>query len=192
MVCMNMKNKKIMILVGAIVVLAIVIIGFITKTVLENGKSINIELDQKNFLGAVEIKSDADFILLINENEKVSNIIFLNEESVSLLSDKRIEGRSIEQAIKKIVDIMKNNNSFEKSNELLLVDYENSSLYTTVKNELNKELVVYGVDKQIAESSNNLQKKLEELNIKKQSNDESSLEQLYYYSQELLQKNSKK
>ena len=141
---MNMKNKKIMILVGAIVVLAIVIIGFIIKTVLENGKSINIELDQKNFLGAVEIKSDADFILLINENEKVSNIIFLNEESVSLLSDKRIEGRSIEQAIKKIVDIMKNNNSFEKSNELLLVDYENSSLYTTVKNELNKELVVYG------------------------------------------------
>ena len=109
---MNMKNKKIMILVGAIVVLAIVIIGFIIKTVLENGKSINIELDQKNFLGAVEIKSDADFILLINENEKVSNIIFLNEESVILLSDKRIEGRSIEQAIKKIVDIMKNNNSF--------------------------------------------------------------------------------
>ena len=189
---MNMKNKKIMILVGAIVVLAIVIIGFIIKTVLENGKSINIELDQKNFLGAVEIKSDADFILLINENEKVSNIIFLNEESVILLSDKRIEGRSIEQAIKKIVDIMKNNNSFEKSNELLLVDYENSSLYTTDKNELNKELVVYGVDKQITESSNNLQKKLEELNIKKQSNDESSLEQLYYYSQELLQKNSKK
>ena len=74
----------------------------------------------------------------------------------------------------------------------MLVDYENSSLYTTVKNELNKELVVYGVDKQITESSNNLQKKLEELNIKKQSNDESSLEQLYYYSQELLQKNSKK
>ena len=62
-----MKNKKIMILVGAIVVLAIVIIGFITKTILENGKSINIELDQKNFLGAVEIKSDADFILFYSK-----------------------------------------------------------------------------------------------------------------------------
>ena len=67
---MNMKNKKIMILVVAIVVLAIVIIGFIIKTVLENGKSINIELDQKNFLGAVEIKSDADFILLLMKMKK--------------------------------------------------------------------------------------------------------------------------
>ena len=64
-----------MILVGAIVVLAIVIIGFIIKTVLENGKSINIELDQKNFLGAVEIKSDADFILLINNLHQLHGLL---------------------------------------------------------------------------------------------------------------------
>ena len=127
------------------------------------------------------------FILLINKNEKVSNIIFLNEKSVNLLSNKKIEGKSIDQAIKKIVDIMKNNNSFEESDELLLINYDNNSLYSTIKSELNKELVVYGVDKQITEDSNNLQKKSEELNIKKKSTTESSLEQLYDYSKELLQ-----
>lgn len=182
-----MKDKKIVILVSVIVVLAIIVIVFITKSVLENGKSINIKLDERNFLGAVEIKGSPDFILLINKNEKVSNIIFLNEESVNLLSNKKIEGKSIDQAIKKIVDIMKNNNSFEESDELLLINYDNNSLYPTIKSELNKELVVYGVDKQITEDSNNLQKKSEELNIKKKSTTESSLEQLYDYSKELLQ-----
>lgn len=181
-----MKNKKIGIIL--ILIFFIIILGIFVKNILGNGKSSEIPLDENNFLGAVEVKASPNFILLINKKEKVSNIIFLNEESVDLFSNQRIEGKSIADATEKIVDIMKNENSFEKDSEFILIDYENSEVFSTVKEEFNKQLVVYGVDNNITTTASNFQMRLNELNIAEQSNEKSNLEQLYDYSKKLLQK----
>ena len=61
--------------------------------------SSNIELDYENYKGIVEYSADVNFMLVINKSNEVSNIIFLDENSISSLSDKKIEGMSIEKAL---------------------------------------------------------------------------------------------
>lgn len=181
-----MKNKKTRILL-VFICIVVIVLGVIVKGILGGKKSINMPLNEAEVLGAVEIKASPNFILLINKKERVSNIIFLNEESVNLLSNQGIEGKTIEAVVEKIVDMMKNKDSFFKTSEFVLVHYDNTKIFSIIKEEMNKQFVVYGIEKEVITTHTSFEEKLESLNIKKDVT-KSSLTQLYNYSQQLLKK----
>lgn len=186
-----MKNKNILIIVISVIVLIILMLMIILgKNLMSNRKSINIKLDTDNYLATTEVISKSNFILIINKDNKVSNIVFLNNESLNL-SNKNIEGKTIEEAVKLIVDHLKNNDEFNDNSEFKLINYNNSSIYSNILEEFNKEFVIYGVDKNIKESSETLSSKITSLNLEVKDNELDNVETLYNYSKNLLEKNEK-
>ena len=127
-------------------------------------------------------------MLLIDNNDKVSNILYLNDEAVSSLANKKIEGKDYKKAIELIIDKMKNNNEFNNGDEFTVYKYEDSFTYSEIITELNKEFVIYGVDNKLNEKTNSLGNKLNELKINSTADSKKDLENLYNYSKELLTK----
>lgn len=180
-----MKKKLVLGTVIAILIVAI-LVGIITVLSI-NTKSKNIKLDT-NYKAIIGIKVNSEALLVINQKDKVSNILYINEESVKTLANQKIEGKDIPTAIELIVDKLKNSNEFNNGSELELTKYEDNSIYSTVLQELNKEFVVYGVDNKIIEKDSTIQEKLNELNITTKGDIKEDLISLDNYSKKLLSK----
>lgn len=175
-----MEDKKV---IGAIVgVLSLVAIIVIVLLLKGNSKSIDIELNT-NYKSLVGIKVESDVILVIDDKDNVSNILYLNDESVTSLSNQKIEGKTLEKAIRLVIDKLKNNNEFNNGDDLIITRYDDNSVYSKVLTELNKEFVIYGVDNKILEENSSIDSKISELNIKDSTND---INTLYEYSKKLL------
>lgn len=177
-----MEDKKV---IGAIIgVLSLVAIIVIVLLLKGNSKSIDIELNT-NYKSLVGIKVESDVILVIDDKDNVSNILYLNDKSVTSLSNQKIEGKTLEKAIRLVIDKLKNNNEFNNGDDLIITRYDNNSVYSKVLTELNKEFVIYGVDNKILEENSSIDSKISELNIKDSTND---INTLYEYSKSLLKK----
>ena len=184
-----MKNKNILIVVISVIVLIFLILMIMLgKNLMNSRKSINIKLNKDSYLALVEVISNSNFIMVINKDNKVSNLLFLNDESLNL-SNKNIEGKTIEEAVKLIVDHLKNNDEFSSDSEFKLVNYDSSSIYSKVLEEFNKEFVIYGVDKNIIENTEILSSKVTSLNLEVKDNELDNIETLYNYSKSILEKN---
>lgn len=178
------KNKNILIgtiigiLVFILIVIIVVIISFNTKS-----KNIKLTTNYKSLIG---VKVESDIILVINQKDKVSNILFLNSKSVSTLANQKIEGKNIDKAVELIVDKLKNKEEFNHSSSLSLIRYDNDSIYNKVLEQLNKQFVIYGVDKSIVEETSTIGIKIDELKLNKTNNDLDNLKLLYNYSKKNL------
>ncbi len=180
---MNKKN-----LLGIVIgLVAVAIIVIVVMLFMKTTKSIDIKLNE-NYKSVVGIKVNSDIILVIDNNDKVSNILYLNEESTKSLANQKIEGKQLEKAIELIIDKLKNNNEFNNGEVLVLTKYDNNQVYSKVLENLNKESVIYGIDNKILEETSTLNDKLLSLNL---NNSASEIETLYDYSINLL-KNSEK
>lgn len=179
------KNKKLVIgtIVGVLVL--IVLIAIIVIMVL-NTKSKNIKLNT-NYKSLIGVKVESEVVLVINQKDKVSNILFLNKKSVSTLANKKIEGKSYDKAIELIVDKLKNSEEFNHSNSLYLVKYDDGGNYSKVLEQFNKQFVIYGVDKSVVEQTSSINFKLDELKINKTDNNVDNLKSLYDYSKKNLE-----
>lgn len=180
-----MKKQLVLGTVIAIFIVA-VLVGIITVLSI-NTKSKNIKLDT-NYKAIIGMKVNSEVILVINQKKKISNILYLNEESVKTLANQKIEGKDIPTVIELIVDKLKNSNEFNSGEEIELIKYEDNSIYSTVLQELNKEFVVYGVDNKLLEKNSTIQEKLTELNITTKDNIKEDLISLDNYSKKLLSK----
>ncbi len=145
--------------------------------------SSNIELDYENYKGIVEYSADVNFMLVINKSNEVSNIIFLDENSISSLSDKKIEGMSIEKALYNIVELLNKDNLFNKN--IILTSYQNNNCIDLVYNEVNKNLVIFGSSLKVNKNSENLSDRVNELKLEGGSL-EDNVKILYEYSKMLL------
>ncbi len=175
-------KKKIIIISIIVIFIIISLVGYFTFNTIYKDLSDNIKLDTDNYLTSVEVKSNANFILLINKKEKVSNIIFLDENSVKSLYKKKIEGNSIEEAIRLIVDNLKSNNIIDTNSNFQLIDYGNSNIFSKVKEEFNKEFVIYGIEKDISSGTTTIKDKMLELGQDDRNNEKDNLSSLYDYS----------
>jgi len=179
--------KKKIIIIAIITFIAVVAIGiYILYHVVLNDLTGNVGLKPDQYLTSVEVKSKSNFILFINKKKKVSNIIFLNGYSIDSLYKKNIEGKNIEDAIELIVDKLKNSNDFNDTDDIQLIDYGNISIYNEIKMEFNKQLVVYGVDKNITDGSTTLREKLISLNYDSSDKDIENIQKLYNISIDLI------
>lgn len=179
--------KKKIIIISVITFIAVIILGgYILYHVVLNDLTGNVKLKPDEYLTSVEVKSKSNFILFINKKNKVSNIIFLNGYSINTLYKQKIEGKNIETAIELIVDKLKNGNDFNDIGDIQLIDYGNKGIYNEVKTEFNKQLVIYGVDKNITDGSTTLKDKLVSLNYDVSDKDTENLKKLYDISINLI------
>ncbi|MCI8347212.1 MAG: hypothetical protein HFJ12_04620 [Bacilli bacterium] len=184
------KRTKIIVFIcmGFIIVIGIILsFYFLFKNImLELGD--HVELDTENYLTAIEVEGTANFILLVNKNYKISNIIYLNKKSVESLYHKKIEGKKIEKAIPSIVENLKNSKVFDDDQSIILIDYGNQGIFSKVEEEFNKQFVIYGISKEITTDLNTIQNKLDQLNLEFNNNQEKDLQSLYYHSLDIISK----
>ena len=179
-------NKKVLLgsIIGIVVVAIIVVIVAVFSV---STKSIDIKLDT-NYKALIGVKVNSEVILVVNQKDKVSNIIYLNDESITSLANQKIEGKDIPTAIELVIDKLKNNNEFNNGEELIVTKYEDNGIYSSLIQELNKECVVYGIDNKMVETTGNIADKLNELNIVTGTNTKENIIKLDEYSKELLSK----
>lgn len=171
------KKVKLMIGMGIIVLSIIAVVLFCQ---LGNKEK---ELEEEKYLTSVEIKSTSNFILLIDKDENISNVIFLNHSAINRLNPRKIEGKSIEKSIESIVDQLKNNQEWKKDEEIKLVNYGHIDIFNKIKEEFNKEFVIYGINNKITDEEGNLDSKIKQINPN--TNNASNLKVLYDYSNQL-------
>ncbi len=175
-----MENKKVIgVIIGALSVVVIVLVVMMLKG---NNKSVNIELNT-NYKSLIGIKTKSDIILVIDDKDNVSNILYLNDQSAKTFANQKIEGKNLEKAIELVVDKLKNNDEFNDASKLVITRYDDNDIYIKVLSELNKEFVIYGVDNKIVEESSTLDSKIMELKI---SDSSFGIDKLYEYSKKIL------
>lgn len=181
-----MKNKN-MIIVGCILLVVFIIGGLILlKNALLGSKSIDIKLDT-NYQDIIYISDNAKFLMVINDN-KVSNLLFLNKESKDSLANKKIEKKNLDESIELIVDHLKNNNLLNDTNDIEIKSLKQSNFYSDIVNYYNKDLVIYGVSKKVMEGSFTLDTVIDEFHLKPKENELENLKELEKLSKSLLEK----
>lgn len=182
-----MKKKKLIIL-GIVLMLIFIIIG-ICAAVFFTYKEItnNISLETDKYLTSIEVDSKNNFILYIDKNKKISNIIFLNYDSVSNLYKKNIEGKNIKNGIRLIVENINNDGIGE--DDFNLINYGNREIYGKIKKEFEKSFSTYGITKEIKElSSTTIEEKAMNISGKRIKSRDESLKYLYNTSINIISK----
>ena len=181
-------NKKKLIILGVLFLFIIIVIG-ISLTVYLAYKEItnNISLEVDEYLTSVEVDSKYDFILYLNKKKRISNIIFLNYDSVNSLYKKNIEGNNIKDGIRLIVENINNDGIGEE--EFNLISYGNKEIYDKIKKEIKKEFVVYGINKEIKDLSNTtIEEKVQSISGKRIKSNDEGLKYLYDTSINIVSK----
>lgn len=174
--------KKIVLMILIMLILIIGIMFFLVYRMAKSNLSNNITLDTNNYLTNIEIKSKSNFMLFINKKKKISNIIFLNGESVSSLYKKDIENKNIKEGIMLIIDNLKNNDEFDNTNEFRLISYGNDEVYNLVKEEVQKQFVIYGINNNIVEGQTTLKERVDN----RYNSDDEILKNLYNGSLDII------
>lgn len=85
----------------------------------------------------VEFDLNPNFMLIVDENEIIKNIIFLNNSAILSLYNRDVEGRSLTTGIKMIKDIFDKENLLNGSSNLSIFVYNNTDLTIKLKSYVN-------------------------------------------------------
>lgn len=166
-----------------IITIIIIVITFIFVTIFKlipelkniigsSDKYINYE-NYDTVIG-IKINTKTDFLLVIADN-KVQNIVFLSNSSLSLYNQ-NIEGNSLSESLDDIINILRTKGVL--LDELTLIKYPSNTSYETVKNLLTKSLT-------ITETTSTYQILAEEYSIKTYQDDKEQLQVIETYSKKL-------
>ena len=138
-----------------------------------------------NYKTSIEIKIETgpEFILIVNEDNQISNIFFENEQS-TILANKDIESKKITTAITEIIQIFIQNNQLE-SKKVTIINYGNTQIYNEVTTKWKEELTKNNISSPIETQSSTLQEKAQSLNIEETEPDK-ILWSLYEISYEFM------
>ncbi len=171
-----MKKKSLIIGIVLILIVGMIIVSYITLKEAILRLNNNVSLDTKNYLTAVEINQEADFILLINNKKKISNVIYLNKESINSLYDKKIENKSIEDAVEIIME------NLGQKTKIEITNYKDTGVFNEFCNEINKQLVISAIPNELIKKTSTLEEKITMLNLSSDKDQDSMLKALFYYS----------
>ncbi len=146
--------------------------------------SSNISLDEKNYKGSIELSGDVNIIFVINKDNKVSNIIFLDKSSINSLANKKIEGKNISDAMYDVINLLNENNLLTKN--IILTNYQNNDCLNLIEENINKNLIIFGSHRTVSENSKTLKEKVESLNLESKDKDLDNVKVLYNYGRDLL------
>ena len=154
-----------------------------------NNNSSEKKLDVDNYKSLVEISIDdkPDFMLIINKSNNIDHIFFLNEYSKSLYNQ-NIEGKSIEDGMKILMQRLWEENSFNVDDSVVkLINYRDLGVYETIKSEINKNFVILGINGNVIELGGSISEVINDLGYN-YKDDKTSLEELDKYSKKVINK----
>lgn len=149
-------------------------------------KNSNDSVTSDDYFTMVEVlvSEGPNFSLVIDKNSEVKHILFLNNESV-FLSDSKVEGKSIDKAISIVMEKIWNKNYFNDNKGIELINYGDEEIYNTLYQEVNKNLVILGINGSVIKGDNTLEKKSVTLGIPYEE-DLQFLNELKKYSNKLV------
>lgn len=177
-----MKNKKV--IIGGLFIIGVVLLFFIVTGIMKSSKSINIKLE-KAYDDVIYVSDKVEFLMVVKDH-KVSNLLFLNKEAVKSLANKGIEKKTIEEATELMIDHLKNDNLLNDTNNMEVKSLKQSNRYQEITSSFNKNLVIYGVNKEIVNGSFTLDTILNRFHLEKKKQEQDNIEVLYQYSKNLM------
>ena len=160
-------NKALLLLEIIGVIIAIIVV-LIVKVIPEYESSLGSSerlFMYGNYKTSVEIKIETgpEFLLIINEENQISNIFFENEQA-TILANKDIESKKITNAITEIIQILIQNNQLE-SKKITIINYGDTEIYNEITTNLKSELTKNNISSPVETISSTLQEKAQSLNI---------------------------
>lgn len=147
-----------------------------------NHREINI--DNYKTMFEISLSSGPDFIVVIDQNSHIGNIIFLNDDSLSLV-DLDIEGRSISDGVLIFMQKLWDYDYFDDSVTIKMICYDNTDINSLFYQELNKSLVVLGINSNIINETSDLKSLSNILGIE-YKDDKVFLKDLSEYSNKII------
>lgn len=145
-------------------------------------------IDTENYTDIIEVKinNKPNFALVITENQ-ISNILFFDKEALCLYNQD-IEGLSIKNGTKKIIDLLIENDYLKQDYFLILTRYKNKS-YEKTKQYLLKALQDLNVSVNVQEESSSIEQKAKENNITGKE-ETSALKELELISKDIVRQHN--
>lgn len=166
-----------------LVILALAFYYYGLPSIKNNFGSSDRFINEKEYNSIIEIKlsSGPEFMLITNDKKKITNLIFLNEETLTLYN-RDIENHSFKDSIKKIITILQEHNYLTENTLVEMIEYSSSNHYQDIVKEFQKNtsennITVYQIKK-------TLNDKLKELSITKTK--DSEIKALEDYSKRLI------
>lgn len=162
---MSTKKKVLLYTIEVILILLVVTGLAIFKYYPEYKKTLG-SSDQRfvyeNYKSAVEVQlaNGPNYILIIDKKHNISNILFENLAAF-VLYNQEMEGKPIPQAISLMME--KLNEAGNLTKEIAVINYKDQEIYTKIKEEINKNLVVYGSPVKLIEKTTSLEQKAKEV-----------------------------
>lgn len=178
-----MKNKKV--IISSIIIVSVLLLFFCVTNVMKSSKSNNIKLET-NYEDIIYVSDKAKFLMVVKK-DKVSNLLFLNKEASKSLANKKIEEKNVSEATELIIDHLKNDNLLNDTNNMEVKSLKQSSSYQKITSSFNKNLVVYGIRKEMVNGSFTLDVVMEECNMKEKTTELDNIEELYNYSKKIVE-----
>lgn len=145
-------------------------------------------IDTENYTDIVEVKvnNKPNFALIITDNQ-ISNILFFDKESLCLYNQ-NIEGLSIKDGTKKIIELLITNDYLKQDYFLILTKYKNKS-YEETKQYLLTALQDLSVTVNVQEESSSIEQKAKENNIT-DKDEISSLKEIELLSKDIVRQHN--
>lgn len=183
-----MKEKH-QVTIRIILVFILIICSLIFKVIPEyketQGSSDKfIATDKYTDIVEITINNKPNFALVV-EDKIISNILFFDQESICLYN-KNIEGLTIKEGTKRIIEILIENDYLKQNYFLIIKNYKNIS-YNQVKNDLLKALSNLEVNVILQEETTSIKDKAISLDINKED-EESNLKEIELISKNIVRR----
>lgn len=185
---MKEKYKNILqIVIVFILIICALIFNVIPEYKASQGSS-DKYIDTENYTDIVEVKvnNKPNFALIITDNQ-ISNILFFDQESLCLYNQ-NIEGLSIKDGTKKIIELLITNDYLKQDYFLILTKYKNKS-YEKTKQYLLTALQDLSVTVNVQEESSSIEQKAKENNIT-YKDEISSLKEIELLSKDIVRQHN--
>ena len=185
---MKEKYKNILqIVIVFILIICALIFNVIPEYKASQGSS-DKYIDTENYTDIVEVKvnNKPNFALIITDNQ-ISNILFFDQESLCLYNQD-IEGLSIKDGTKKIIELLITNDYLKQDYFLILTKYKNKS-YEETKQYLLTALQDLSVTVNVQEESSSIEQKAKENNIT-YKDEISSLKEIELLSKDIVRQHN--
>ena len=185
---MKEKYKNILqIVIVFILIICALIFNVIPEYKASQGSS-DKYIDTENYTDIVEVKvnNKPNFALIITDNQ-ISNILFFDQESLCLYNQ-NIEGLSIKDGTKKIIELLITNDYLKQDYFLILTKYKNKS-YEKTKQYLLTALQDLSVTVNVQEESSSIEQKAKENNIT-YKDEISSLKEIELVSKDIVRQHN--
>lgn len=145
------------------IIVCLLIVMFITTGC---NKSVNkkINIDKYKTMIEISIEKKIDFSMVIDKNNNITNIIYLDKYK-KIFNDKDAVNKPIDESLKYIMQKLWENNYFDNNTSIKMISYDDMDVCDSFYKELNKNLVILGIDSNIVREISDLKQLGKRINV---------------------------